>query len=102
MIFKQLMHHFDVESLLRCYQQLDGKAAVGSDGITKEKYGENLIENIRNLVGRLKQMAYRPNAVRQVMIPKEGKRGATRPLGIGNFEDKLVQKRMQEILEAIF
>ena len=102
MVFKQLMHHFDVESLLRCYQQLDGKAAVGSDGITKEKYGENLIENIHNLVGRLKQMAYKPNAVRQVMIPKEGKRGATRPLGIGNFEDKLVQKRMQDILEAIF
>ena len=102
LIFKQLMHHFDVDSLLRCYQQLNGKAAVGSDGITKEKYGENLKENIHNLVGRLKQMAYKPNAVRQVMIPKEGKRGATRPLGIGNFEDKLVQKRMQEILETIF
>jgi len=37
MLFKQLMHHFDADSLLRCYQPLDGKAAVGSDGITKEK-----------------------------------------------------------------
>ncbi len=82
MIFKQLMHHFDVDCLSRCYQHLNGKAAVGSDGITKEKYGKNLIENIHNPVGRLKQMAYRPNAVRQVMIPKEGKRGATQPQGI--------------------
>jgi RNA-directed DNA polymerase len=47
-------------------------------------------------------MAYRPEPVRQVLIPKEGKPGATRPLGISNFEDKLVQKRMQEILESIY
>ena len=47
-------------------------------------------------------MAYRPGPVRQVLIPKEGKPGATRPLGISNFEDKLVQKRMQEILESIY
>jgi len=47
-------------------------------------------------------MAYQPQAVRQVLIPKEGKPGATRPLGISNFEDKLVQKRMQEILESIY
>ena len=51
---------------------------------------------------QMKRMAYRPGPVRQVLIPKEGKPGATRPLGICNFADKLVQKRMQEILESIY
>jgi len=50
----------------------------------------------------MKRMAYRPQAVRQVLIPKEGKAGATRPLGISNFEDKLIQSRMQAILESIY
>ena len=47
-------------------------------------------------------MAYIPGAVRQVLIPKEGKPGATRPLGISNFEDKIVQKMMQKVLESIY
>lgn len=47
-------------------------------------------------------MAYQPKPVRQVLIPKEGKPGATRPLGISSFEDKLIQKRVQELLESIY
>ena len=47
-------------------------------------------------------MSYIPGPVRQILIPKEGKTGATRPLGIGNFEDKIVQKGVQKILEAIY
>lgn len=47
-------------------------------------------------------MGYRPQPVREVRIPKEGKPGATRPPGISNFEDKVVQKRMQEVLESIY
>jgi len=54
------------------------------------------------LIARMKRMAYRPGPVREVRIPKEGKSGATRPLGISNFEDKLVQKRIQDILESIY
>ena len=50
----------------------------------------------------MKQMQYRPAAVRQVLIAKEGKVGATRPLGISNFEDKVVQKMMHNVLEAIY
>ena len=47
-------------------------------------------------------MAYRPGPVKEVLIPKEGKPGATRPLGISNFEDKIIQKKMQEIIESIY
>lgn len=100
--FHQLMHHFNLESLLQCFHELDGRKAVGADGVTKEKYQENLIPNLLNLLDRMKRMAYIPGAVRLVLIPKEGKPGATRPLGISNFEDKIIQKMMQKVLESIY
>jgi RNA-directed DNA polymerase len=102
MKFSWLMPHFNEESLTGCFHELDGKKAVGIDGITKEKYGENLIENIKALLQKMKTMSYRPRAVKEVLIPKEGKPGATRPLGISVFEDKIVQLQMSKILEAIY
>jgi len=101
-VFDQLMHLVNEGSLAACFHELDGKKAVGIDGIDKAQYGENLAANLKDLVARMKRMAYQPAPVRQVLIPKEGKPGATRPLGIGNFEDKLVQKMMQKILESIY
>jgi hypothetical protein len=100
--FTSLMHHVNVEALRCCFQRLDGKKAVGTDGITKAKFGENLDANLQKLVASMKSMGYRPGPVRQVLIPKEGKPGATRPLGISNFNDKLIQKRFEELLEAIY
>ena len=50
----------------------------------------------------MRRMAYIPGSVRQVLIPKEGKPGATRPLGISNFEDKIVQRMMHKVLESIY
>lgn len=100
--FCSLMHHINAGSLRDCYHKLDGKKAVGADGVSKAKYGEALDANLEELVSRMKRMAYRPGAVREIRIPKAGKPGATRSLGISNFEDKLVQKRMQELLEAIY
>lgn len=101
--FTCLMHHFNFESLLGCFHLLDGKKAIGIDGITKDAYGENLITNINDLINRMKKMAYIPNPVKEVLIPKEGgKPGATRPLGISILEDKIVQKMMQKLLEAIY
>jgi len=61
-----------------------------------------LNENLEELVARMKTMSYRPGPVRQVYIPKEGKVGSTRPLGISNLEDKVVQKMMQRVLESIY
>lgn len=100
--FHSLMHHINEGSLQRCFNKLNGKKALGVDGISKAAYGENLHANLEELIGRMKRMGYRPQAVRQVLIPKEGKPGATRPLGISCFEDKLVQSRVQELLESIY
>ena len=100
--FTSLLHHINVGSLCCCFKRLDGRKALGTDKISKDAYGENLRANLEELIERMKRMAYRPQAVRQVLIPKEGKPGATRPLGISNFEDKLIQKRYQEILESIY
>lgn len=101
-VFHSLMHHINVDTLRICYNELDGKKAVGVDGVNKERYGENLQKNLEDLTRRIKSMSYRPGPVREVLIPKEGKRNATRPLGISNFEDKLIQKKMHEILESVY
>lgn len=101
-VFNNLMHLFNKQSLRECFHELDGRKALGADGISKDKYKEGLERNLEDLLWRMKQMAYRPEAVRQVLIPKEGKAGATRPLGISNFEDKIVQKMMQKVLESIY
>ena len=97
-VYHSLMHHFNSESLRCCFDTLNGRKAVGVDRVSKAIYGENLSNNLEELITRMKRMAYRPGPVREVLIPKEGKKGATRPLGISNFEDKLIQKLMQEIL----
>jgi RNA-directed DNA polymerase len=97
-----LMHHFNVESLEECFNLLDGKKAIGIDGIDKELYGKELDKNLEELIMRMKSMSYRPGPVRQTFIPKEGKPKALRPLGISNLEDKIVQKMTQRILESIY
>ncbi len=102
MVFNNLMHLFNIESLSTCFNELDGRKAVGIDGMDKSGYKENLNENLENLIERMKRMAYRPAPVREVLIPKEGKPGATRPLGISNLEDKIVQKTFQKVLESIY
>lgn len=102
MQFRQLMHHINEGSLRQCFEQLDRRAAVGSDGISKDQYEQDLKANLQQLVIHMKAMRYRPKPVREVLIPKEGKAGATRPLGISNVEDKLVQRMFAEVLNAIY
>jgi len=102
MSFINLMCTFNEDSLKECFDKLNKKKAVGVDKVTKDMYARNLDQNIEDLVTRMKKMAYRPGPVRQVHIPKEGKLGSTRPLGISNFEDKIVQKMMQKVLESIY
>jgi RNA-directed DNA polymerase len=100
--FDCLMHHFTAESLFCCFNSLDKNKAVGIDGVSWRQYAANVGVNIPDLVRRMKQMAYRPLPVKEVLIPKEGKPGATRPLGISVIEDKIVQKMVQQVLESIY
>jgi RNA-directed DNA polymerase len=100
--FHCLMHLFNKEALFGCFDELDAKKAVGIDGIDKKSYEKTVLGNLEELIQRMKNMAYRPGPVREVLIPKEGKPGATRPLGISNLEDKIVQKMMQKVLESIY
>ena len=100
--FECLMHLFNQEALLACFHSLDKNKAVGIDGINKAIYAQKLEENIERLISSMKNMAYIPGPVREVLIPKEGKPGAVRPLGISNLEDKIVQKQMQKVLESMY
>jgi RNA-directed DNA polymerase len=100
--FDSLMHHFNETSLKECFRQLDGTKAVGVDGVTKAVYARDLEDNLTDLVARMKRMAYRPGPVRQVLIPKAGTPHATRPLGLSNLEDKVVQLMMHRVLESIY
>ena len=100
--FGCLMHHFNIESLTTCFNALDRKKAVGADRVTKDDYGASLSSNLETLIGKMKRMAYRPGPVREVLIPKDGKPGSFRPLGIASFEDKLVQKVTAKVLESIY
>ena len=98
--FTTLMHHFSVENLRACFESLDGKKAVGVDGVSKAMYARNLEANLQDLRRRLHHMSYRPQPVRRVEIPKDD--GSTRPLGISCTEDKIVQEMARRILEAIY
>jgi RNA-directed DNA polymerase len=97
---RSLAHHLDEGALGRAYQRIREKAAVGVDGVTKEQYGGNLGENLRDLHRRLRSMKYRHQPIRRVLIDKEG--GKKRPIGVSTVEDKLVQDSLRELLEAIY
>jgi RNA-directed DNA polymerase len=87
--------------LKACHAELESDKAAGIDEVTKQEYGENLQENIEGLLARMKRQAYKPQPVRRVYIPKaDGKK--MRPLGIPAYEDKLVQKSLNNILTSIY
>ena len=99
-VFNNIGHAIDVDLLRDVFRQLDGKKAVGIDRVTKEQYGEQLDENLTDLLTRLRRGQYRPKPSRLVEIPKED--GSTRLLAISCFEDKLVQHAASRVLNAIF
>jgi RNA-directed DNA polymerase len=98
--FTALFHHITVERLGEAYLRLKKKAAPGVDGVTWEQYGLELEENLRALHARLQSGAYRARPSRRVYIPKAD--GRQRPLGVASLEDKLVQRAMVDVMNAIY
>ena len=93
MVFTSIGHLINKELLKECHKEMDGKKAVGIDGITKEDYEVNLEENLDELIRKMKKKAYKPKPAKRVEIPKEN--GKTRPLSISCYEDKLVQEALR-------
>ncbi len=98
--FISLAHLLNCEFLRGCYRRLGKDKAGGIDGRSWREYGEDLDENLVNLVERLKAKKYKPLPAKRVYIPKNDKE--TRPLGLPAIEDKIVQKGIARILEAIY
>ncbi len=102
LVFTSLYHHIsDVDNLRACYETLDARKAPGVDGVTKDEYGRQLEENLRDLSARLKRNGYRPGPKRRSYIPKPGS-AKGRPLGISNLQDKIVELAVKRTLEPIF
>jgi len=95
-----LAHLIDIDALARAFGRQRKNAAAGVDGVTKEKYGQELEARLTDLHQRLVSKRYRHQPIRRVHIPKEN--GKTRPIGVSAFEDKLVQDAVREVLEAIY
>jgi RNA-directed DNA polymerase len=101
--FTALYHHiYDAERLRTAYLTTKKDAAAGVDGETWEHYGETLEANLQDLSQRLKRGAYRARPLRRVYIPKVGKPGELRPLGVPALEDKIVQRATVEVWNAIY
>lgn len=98
--FTSLAHLLNKEHLKESFQELKKNKAPGIDGITAKEYYENLDENIEKLIERMKQMKYRPQPVRRVVI--KDVKGKERKLGISSVEDKMLQRAITNILEAIY
>ncbi len=98
--FTALLHHVEIDRLRAAYWALKPKAAPGVDGVTWEDYGQELEENLRDLHARVHRGAYRARPSRRVYIPKAD--GRQRPLGVAALEDKLLQRAVVEVLNAIY
>jgi RNA-directed DNA polymerase len=98
--FTALLHHVTVDRLRAAYLAIRPNAAPGTDGVTWREYGRDLEENLRDLHARVHRGAYRAKPSRRVYIPKAD--GRQRPLGVASLEDKIVQRAVAEVLNAVY
>ena len=95
-----LNHHLDLNWLAEAYRQVRKSAAPGVDGQTVAEYGENLTENLRELIARAKSGRYRAPLLKRAYVPKNEKED--RPIGLPTVEDKVLQRAVTMILEPIY
>ena len=96
-----IMHYVNKANLAEEHKRQEKGKATGIDKVSKEEYGQELDKNLDDLLRRMKQFSYRPQAVRRTYIPKSGS-DKLRPLGIPAYEDKLVQGVMRRVLDEIY
>ena len=101
MAFTTLAHHIDIDWMREAYRRTRKDGAPGVDGQNAEQYATNLEDNLRSLLDRAKSGNYRAPPVRRVHIPK-GDGSQTRPIGIPTFEDKVLQRAVAMLLEAVY
>ncbi len=100
--FTSLAHLIDLDWLKEAFNRTRKDGAVGVDGQDGEDYAANLEGNLKSLLERAKSGTYQAPPVRRVHIPKAGSATETRPLGIPTFEDKVLQRAVVMVLEAIY
>jgi len=98
--FTSLLHHVSVDRLRAAYRAINPKAAVGVDQVTWQQYGRDLEANLEDLYGRIHRGSFKATPSRRVYIPKSD--GRLRPLGIASLEDKVVQRAVVEVLNAVY
>ena len=98
--FTALLHHVSVPRLMMAFEDLNPRAAPGVDGVTWQEYERDLVANLRDLHGRVQSGRYRASPSRRVYIPKAD--GRLRPLGIASLEDKIVQRAVTGVLNAVY
>jgi RNA-directed DNA polymerase len=98
--FTALLHHVSVDRLREAYRAISPSAAPGVDGVTWGDYGLDLEANLQDLHARVQRGAYRAMPSRRVFMPKPD--GRLRPLGVAALEDKLLQRAVVEVLNAIY
>lgn len=101
MVMTTLAHHLDLDWLREAYRRTRKDGARGVDGQSAETYASSLEDNLRSLLERVKSGTYRAPPVRRVYIPK-GDGLQTRPIGIPTFEDKVLQRAVVMLLEAVY
>ncbi|MFO0811993.1 MAG: group II intron reverse transcriptase/maturase [Gemmatales bacterium] len=99
MRFTALLHHVTIDLLRESFFALKRSAAPGVDRVTWQQYQEGLEERLMDLHRRVHSGTYRAQPSRRVFIPKAD--GRERPIGIASLEDKLVQRAVVTVLEAI-
>jgi len=99
--FTSLNHHLCLEWLYEAFLRTRRDGAPGVDGQTAATYEADLRGNLKSLLDRAKSGTYRAPPVRRVHIPK-GTGTETRPIGIPTFEDKVLQRSVVMVLEAIY
>ena len=100
--FTSLAHLIDIDWLYEAYRRTRRDGAPGVDGQTAQDYEADLAGNLQALLDRAQSGTYRAPPVRRARIPKPGSPTETRPLGLPTFEDKVLQRAVALVLEAVY